>query len=200
MADDLMMMMQMYVLFLHSSVISPSITTVIFISTMKQVAMSRKPFGAVLLTAAVMLLLPAATTFSFQSPPSAIPFSQQTRLYSSSNDEDSQPNKKKKKTKGFTINPNLVGSISSDGILSNRRQDQPARRATASTSLGKPTKRKQPKPSRPEKTMSKKNRQRTANGAVDSRETLVGRPEEEQVQVLEAKRGSKTVTIVRYVL
>jgi translation initiation factor 1 (eIF-1/SUI1) len=151
----------------------------------------RKLFGAVVLVASVLRL--PATTLAFQSSPSAFarPTSRQTLLYSSANKEDSQPNKKK--TKGFKINPNLVGSISSDGILTDRRKDQPARAAT--TSLGKPTKRKHPSA---ERIMSKKDRQRTANGAVDSRrEALVASPQEEKVQVLEAKRGSKTVTIVR---
>jgi translation initiation factor 1 len=46
--------------------------------------------------------------------------------------------------------------------------------------------------------MNKKDRQRTANGAIDSsRQSRIGDPEREEIQVVEAKRGSKAVTIVR---
>lgn len=126
-------------------------------------------------------------------------FSTALQTAPASNNEISGPNplpKKTKKTKGFTVNTNLVGSVSSDGILTDRRKDQPAR--AASTSLGVPTKkRKQKEPSN--KPLSKKDRQRTANGAVDSSlQMLVADPENDKVQVLEVKRGSKTVTIIRY--
>jgi hypothetical protein len=47
--------------------------------------------------------------------------------------------------------------------------------------------------------MSQKDRQRTANGAIDSsRQSPNGDPEKEEIQVVEAKRGNKAVTIVRY--
>lgn len=48
------------------------------------------------------------------------------------------------------------------------------------------------------KPLSKKERQRTANGIMDSTlSTRIAAPEQEAIQVLEAKRGSKVVTIVR---
>lgn len=149
----------------------------------------------------LVLLLLLGTTLAFPAQRPAF-----TRyhplLYSSSGNEspDSKPPpKKKKKTKGFTINTSLVGSISSDGILSDRRKDQPARAATSS--LGVPSKRKKQKAGNntgKNKPLSKKDRQRTANGSVDSsRQSLIADPENENVQVLEAKRGNKTVTVVR---
>lgn len=150
---------------------------------------------AVLMLFVSLLLLQA--TVAFQPQPA---FTRQgTSSYASSENGDSKPppKKKKKTMKGFTINPNLVGSISSDGILTDRRQDQPAR--AASTSLGVPSRRKKKqKISSTKKPLSKKERQRTANGAVDSSlQTLIADPANENVQVLEAKRGTKTVTIVR---
>jgi translation initiation factor 1 (eIF-1/SUI1) len=104
------------------------------------------------------------------------------------------PNKKMKKS--FTINPNLSASISSNGILTDSRKDRPP---VASSSLGVPSKKKPPKTTTSNnKSMSKKDRQRTGNGAVDSsRQTFIANPESEDIQVLEAKRNSKTVTIVR---
>lgn len=132
-------------------------------------------------------------------------FSRHRLLLQSSSDNNESPRskpppkKKKKKAKKFTINTNLVGSISSDGILTDKRKDEPSR--PTSTSLGVPTrKRKSSSSSKKNNPLSKKDRQRTANGSIDSsRQTLVASPETEAVQVLEAKRGNKTVTIIRYV-
>lgn len=120
-------------------------------------------------------------------------------------DQDEQPasqKKKKKKKKGYTINPNLVGSISSDGIVTNHQL--PTRSRPQSSTLGVPSRKKPNASIRSTATttkpiMSKKDRQRTANGAIDSsRQSRIGDPEREEVQVVEAKRGSKAVTIVRY--
>lgn len=136
--------------------------------------------------------------FPSHPPAFAARQAQPTLLYSSTNNKEGSPQPKKKKTKGFSINPNLAAaSISSDGILTDRRKNQPAR---TTSSLGVPTKQKKQPKSTGDTKMSKKDRQRTANGAVDSSlETRIADPANENVQVLQAKRGNKTVTIVRYV-
>ena len=121
---------------------------------------------------------------------------------SDSSDSDNNAQKKKKKKKGgLTINPNLVGSISSDGNLE-VRQERPK-----SSTLGVPSKRRKPAAAAATTgststtaSMSKKERQRTGNGTIDSqKQTLIANKENEPIQVLEAKRGNKVVTIVRYV-
>ena len=118
---------------------------------------------------------------------------------SDSSDSGNNAQKKKKKKKGgLTVNPNLVGSISSDGNLE-VRQERPK-----SSTLGVPSKRRKPAAATTttgsSATMSKKDRQRTGNGTIDSqKQTLIANKENEPIQVLEAKRGNKVVTIVRYV-
>lgn len=116
-------------------------------------------------------------------------------LYDSSQDETSPQPKKKKKKKSFTINPSLSASISSNGILTDHRMNRPV----TSSSLGVPSKTKNKvQKSTTSTSMSKEDRQRTGNGAMNgSRQTLIASPESEDIQVLEAKRGPKTVTIVR---
>jgi translation initiation factor 1 (eIF-1/SUI1) len=117
-------------------------------------------------------------------------------LFDSSQDETAPQPRKKKKKKSFTINPNLSASISSNGILTDHRMDRPV----TSSSLGVPSKMKNKvQKSATSTSMSKEDRQRTGNGAIDdgSRQTLIANPENEDIQVLEAKRGPKTVTIVR---
>jgi hypothetical protein len=168
---------------------------------MKQIKSSQEgaKLSVVVMVLSAMMLHSPVTTSGFQARPLPA-FTQQQKclLYSTTNEDSPQHNKRGKTTKGFTINPNLVGSISSDGVLTDRRKDQPAR--VSSTSLGKPTKPKKEKSTTANNKMSKKDRQRTANGAVDSSlQTLIADPENEMIQVLQAKRGNKTVTIVRYV-
>lgn len=116
-------------------------------------------------------------------------------LYASSQGENEiSPQPKKKKKKSFTINPNLSASISSNGILTDNRMSRPV----ASTSLGVPSKTNKAQKSTTPKSMSKKDRQRTGNGQIDSsRQTFLACPKQEDIQVLEVKRGPKTVTIVR---
>lgn len=127
----------------------------------------------------------------------------------SNNDVSSsdQPQKKKKKKKGFIINPNanLVGSISSDGVLSERLQEQREKPNITSSKLGipsksKPKKKQQQNQSKLQVPMTKIEKQRTANGSINSlSQTRIAEKGDEPIQVVEAKRGSKVVTIVRYV-
>ena len=102
--------------------------------------------------------------------------------------------------KKFTINENLVGSINSDGVFEGRETVK----RPQSTKLGQPSvpsggvasNKKNNDTNKPTTT---KERQRTANGMMDSTlSTRMAAPEQERsIQVLEAKRGSKVVTIVR---
>ena len=119
-------------------------------------------------------------------------------MSSTSNSSDDKKKKTTMKKKGgLTVNPNLVGSISSDGNLE-VRQERPK-----SSTLGVPSKRRKPvaaATTSSSTTISKKERQRTGNGTIDSqKQTLIANKENEPIQVLEAKRCSKVVTIVRYV-
>lgn len=66
--------------------------------------------------------------------------------------------------------------------------------------LGKPTKKKREQDSDENKTLSKKERQRTGNGKVDSGAGVTSTtldPSQQGVQVLPGNRGIKTVTIVQ---
>ena len=81
-------------------------------------------------------------------------------------------------------------SISSDGTVNVPR---------STGSLGKPSKKKK-KNAKPNKALSKKERQRTANGTVQSQSSgnAASRdPADQGVQVVHGNRGNKTVTIVR---
>lgn len=96
----------------------------------------------------------------------------------------------------FTVKENLVGSISSDGVFEGREQKE----RPQSSKLGKPSKQSRNKQNDTAKQgkskLSKKERQRTGNGKVDS--TLASTaPDLQDIEVLEAKRGAKSVTIVR---
>ena len=101
----------------------------------------------------------------------------------------------------FTIKENLVGSISSDGLFEGRETIE----RPQSNKLGVSSKlKKKPKSSssstneQQQQPLSKKERQRTGNGNVDSTlSTRIAAPEQETIQVVEAKRGAKSVTIVR---
>jgi len=109
----------------------------------------------------------------------------------------------------FTIKENLVGSISSDGLFEGRETIE----RPQSNKLGVSSKlKKKPKSSssssssssstneQQQQPLSKKERQRTGNGNVDSTlSTRIAAPEQEAIQVVEAKRGAKSVTIVRWV-
>lgn len=152
------------------------------------------------LTCAFQAVIPTTTS----NPHSLIrfPSSSSSILFEHLEDSQEQASQKKKKKKGFTINPNLAVSISSDGIVTNQL---PTRNRPQSSTLGVPSRRKPNNtPSTTTTTttkpiMSKKDRQRTANGAIDSsRQSQNGHPESEEIQVVEAKRGNKAVTIVRY--
>lgn len=165
----------------------------------------RSRLSSVLLTTGVSLLAQLSSAFQLFTRPAAFPFHSPTFfwnrcsvqalvLYALSDDEAPSMPQSNKKKRSFTINPNLSAFISSDGIVSDRRKDRPV----ASSSLGVPSKKKPQKSNTSSKSMTKEDRQRTANGAVDSsRQTLIACPEREHVQILEAKRGTKTVTIVR---
>jgi hypothetical protein len=104
----------------------------------------------------------------------------------------------------FAIKENLAGSISSDGVFQGRE----AKPRPVSSKLGVPSKQKKngsaqsnnknSKSTTSGASLSKKERQRTGNGNVDSTlSTRIAAPEKEDIQVLEAKRGGKSVTIVR---
>jgi hypothetical protein len=108
----------------------------------------------------------------------------------------------------FSIKENLAGSISSDGVFQGRETKE----RPVSSKLGVASKQKKnsitaqsitaqsskSKTSTSGAPLSKKERQRTGNGNVDSTlSTRIAAPEKEDIQVLEAKRGGKSVTIVR---
>lgn len=84
-------------------------------------------------------------------------------------------------------------SISSDGVVSG------APRSTGS--LGRPSKKKKKLNNNQAGGMSKKERQRTANGTIQSDSSGTGSsrvdPADQGIQVVRGNRGSKTVTIVR---
>ena len=112
--------------------------------------------------------------------------------------------------KKFTINTNLVGDVSSDGLLADqkkaKRKEQDARTAVKST-LGVKSKTKKKKLSKnptETKKLSKKAekiaKQRTMNGTVDSTlQAGLSLPEDQDVQIQSVKRGSKSLTIIRSV-
>lgn len=78
-------------------------------------------------------------------------------------------------------------SIGSDGNV---------RRSTGS--LGVPSKKKKKKSPKQNKALSKKERQRTANGTIDSNSSNVSAdPSQQGLEVVRGNRGNKTVTIVR---
>jgi hypothetical protein len=89
---------------------------------------------------------------------------------------------------------NLVGSISSsDGEVQVNQ-----RRPTGNLGVSKKPRKKPAQDGKSQRPLSKKDRQRTGNGQVDStKQTLIADPENENIQVVEAKRGNKVVTIVR---
>jgi translation initiation factor 1 (eIF-1/SUI1) len=116
------------------------------------------------------------------------------RMVAEESTEEGQKKKKKKKKKpAFTINTNLLASVSNDGnvVVEQRSQGR----------LGISSKLKKPKdkyPASSSKQMTQQEKQRTGNGTVDStKQTLIANKEDELVQVLEAKRGNKAVTLVR---
>ena len=86
------------------------------------------------------------------------------------------------------LNAREVASISSDGTVK-----------LPTGSLGKPKKNKKKKP-KVNKALSKKERQRTGNGTVDSGAGVTHTtldPSEQGLQVVGGRRGNKTVTIVQ---
>jgi translation initiation factor 1 (eIF-1/SUI1) len=114
------------------------------------------------------------------------------RMVAEDSTEEDQKKKKKKKP-AFTINTNLRGSVSNDGnvVVVQRSQG----RLGVSSKLKKP---KDQQPASSSKPMTQQEKQRTGNGTVDStKQTLIANKEDELVQVLEAKRGNKAVTLVR---
>uniref|UniRef100_A0A7R9WU55 SUI1 domain-containing protein n=1 Tax=Craspedostauros australis TaxID=1486917 RepID=A0A7R9WU55_9STRA len=117
-----------------------------------------------------------------------------------------EPKKKKKKKKpAFVINTNLVGTISSNpdgdqnkprstgslGVKSKKFKSERQQKQRQKMSSSLPT----------DRPLTKKEKQRTGNGQIDSsKQTLLSDAEtkaNEPVQVLEAKRGNKVVTIIR---
>jgi hypothetical protein len=109
-----------------------------------------------------------------------------------------------KKKINLNSNSNVVGSgsISSQGEVKVTILQGNKKSTAISGGLGvsKKPKMKSKLQSAKTKIMSQKDRQRTAGGNVDSTlQTRMANPEMEDVQVLEAKRGNKAVTIIRYV-
>jgi translation initiation factor 1 len=144
----------------------------------------------------------------FPPPGSLIP---RSTLGSTSSDDDDDSSSSSSK-----ISSRIVASISSDGTIDSGvgKSNNQAPRSTGS--LGKPKKRKangggqdggsNNNNSNNQKTiMSKKDRQRTANGTIVSNSTArattgsrsVPPDQQDGVQVVRGNRGSKTVTIVR---
>lgn len=96
------------------------------------------------------------------------------------------------KTNLFSSNDKKsFASISSDGVVSG------GPRPTGS--LGKPSKKKNTKKQsvKANTPLSKKERQRTANGTIQSEGNVTGNPADQAIQVVRGNRGNKTVTIVR---
>ena len=165
-------------------------------------ACCRIPFSSSTMYASAFAF-PAATP-SLRSPCSDCPniskFQGRPRLIiglsATADSSGGNTSKKKKKKGGLTVNPNLVGSISSSDGIVEVKQERPK-----SSTLGVPSKRRNKNRSNGQGAttkMTKKERQRTGNGQIDSqKQTLIANKENEPVQVLEAKRGSKVVTIVR---
>jgi translation initiation factor 1 len=117
---------------------------------------------------------------------------------SSPNEDSPTSQQPKKKAKGFTVNTHVVASISSDGLLAGKPQLQRPK----SSKLGVPSKSKPRASDESSRSsndpLSKQDKQRTGNGTVDSTKQLrLADPENEEIQVLHAKRGAKSVTIVR---
>lgn len=137
--------------------------------------------------------LPLIAAFTVTNPTSTrtlAPRSTATVLQMSAENQ----NQKKKKKRAFTINENLVGSISSDGVFEGRKTIE----RPQSSKLGVSTKSKKKNQSGGNNPMSKKEKQRTGNGQIDSTlSTRIAAPELEEIQVVEGKRGNKVVTIVR---
>lgn len=120
------------------------------------------------------------------------------------------PSNNKKKSKKIVLNPNLIGvnTISSDGILTEQKEQQKEAqisRDSVQSNLGVATKKKKGKSDSTTGTNKKLSAkaqklmdQRTANGAVDGRLMAgLALPEDQPIQVQEMKRGNKQVTIVR---
>ena len=106
------------------------------------------------------------------------------------------------KPKKFTMNENLVGTINSDGIFVGRTTTERPK----SSKLGVASSNKISKKTTTDNNtwddvspdLSKEDRQRTANGRMDSTRTDDKTPPAQQkIQVVEGKRGSKVVTMVR---
>ena len=132
-------------------------------------------------------------------------------LDSSSSSAPRPNNVQKKKTtqkqKGklvYTMSTNdPPGTFSSRGNLKDRPQQKPKRKSNLGVASASSNRTQSSSSSPP---MSKKERQRTGNGKIDSSQATNADDDktipidQQAVQVLEAKRGAKTVTIVRYVL
>ena len=122
------------------------------------------------------------------------------------NGASSLNNQKGKKKKKIVINTNLTGvdNVSSDGILTERKEEQKEAqkfRDSVNSNLGLAQRRKMSS-SQSEKKLSTKAKkimdQRTANGSIDGTlQAGLALPEDQQLQVQEVKRGNKQVTIVR---
>ena len=126
----------------------------------------------------------------------------------SNKNDNSKPIPKKKKNKKknkFVINKDILETggtvISSNGNISTTSSSLSK---SVKSNLGVPSRKKKP-PSKEVQQKGKKGgdkiqRQRTANGTIDSTlQAGITSPSDQPVQVLVAKRGSKEVTIIRYV-
>mmetsp|Transcript_26933 Transcript_26933/g.39878 ORF Transcript_26933/g.39878 Transcript_26933/m.39878 type:complete len:203 (-) Transcript_26933:24-632(-) len=106
----------------------------------------------------------------------------------------------------FKINTNISGNISSDGLLADKKKEQEKQmegRAAVKSNLGVSSKKKMTSNSGSAgdgKKLSKKAQKlaEQRNGSLDSTlQAGLSRPEDQDVQVQVAKRGSKQVTLVR---
>lgn len=122
-------------------------------------------------------------------------------------ENNSRPPPSRKKSTKIVINPNLVGvgTISSDGLLTDqkeRQEEAKLSRDAVKSNLGISSKNKKQTSNKSNQKLSKKAQQlrdqRTANGTVDGNlQAGLALPEDQEIQVQEIKRGSKQVTIVR---
>lgn len=99
----------------------------------------------------------------------------------------------------FKINTNLIGDVSSDGHLTDRKEEQEARRPVT-TNLGVSKKKKMSSAKTTSKPLSKKAEKlaKERNGNIDSSvQAGISVPEDQDVQIKAMNRGNKKVTVVR---
>jgi translation initiation factor 1 (eIF-1/SUI1) len=107
----------------------------------------------------------------------------------------------------FKINTNISGNVSSDGLLADKKKEQEKQieaRSAVKSNLGVSRKKKMSSnsgsagDSKKKLSMKAQKLAEQRNGSLDSTlQAGLSRPEDQDVQVQVAKRGSKQVTLVR---